>query len=151
MDNQFVAGLMNSFDVLLNPSMSEGFGVPIIEAQACGVPVITSDHSSMPELTEAGWLVSGDRWWDGAQLAFGIMPSVDSIYECLEHAYEARGDETLRERAVEFAATYDADRVAKLYWEPALEALARPREIAPLNGKESRQVRRARERAEAKS
>jgi glycosyltransferase involved in cell wall biosynthesis len=36
----------------------EGFGMPIVEAQACGVPVITSDKSSMPEvLGDAGLLV----------------------------------------------------------------------------------------------
>ena len=153
MDNRYVADVMNALDVLLNPSMSEGFGIPIIEAQASGVPVITSDCTSMPELTEAGWLVSGDRWWDGAQMGWAIMPSVDSIYECLEAAYESRGDQKLKDKAVEFAQTYDADRITELYWKPALEALAsKPREVGPLNGKgESRQVRRARERKEAKA
>lgn len=150
MDMRYVSEVYNSLDVLLNPSMSEGFGIPIIEAQACGVPVIASDHSSMPELVEAGWLVSGDRWWDGAQMGWAIMPSVDSIYECLEAAYEARGDEKLKARAVEHAQTYNADRITDLYWKPVLEALENPREVGPLNGKESRQVRRARERKEAK-
>src|SRR6185436_18434063 len=101
MDDRFLAGLMNSFDVLLNPSMSEGFGIPIIEAQACGVPVIVSDHSSMPELSQTQWLVGGDRWWDGVQMAFAIMPSVKSILENLEIAYEARGDQKIRDDAVQ--------------------------------------------------
>ncbi len=35
---------------LVFPSLFEGFGLPIIEAQACGVPVITSNTSSMPEI-----------------------------------------------------------------------------------------------------
>ena len=151
MDNRFVAGLMNAFDVLLNPSMSEGFGIPIIEAQACGVPVIASDHSSMPELTQSGWLVSGDKWWDGAQMGFAIMPSVASILERLEEAYENRGNQKLRDEAFEFAQTYDVDRVTEMYWRPALEALDTPREIGPLNGKVSRQVRRAQERKAAKA
>ena len=132
MDNQFVAGVMAGFDVLLNPSMSEGFGIPIIEAQACGVPVIVSDHSSMPELCQSGWLVSGDRWWDGAQMGFAIMPSVDSILEKLETAYENRGKQLIKDAAVEFAQTYDADRVAEKYWAPVLESLERPKEVPPL-------------------
>jgi len=37
-------------DALLFPSLAEGFGMPILEAQACGRPVITSDRSSMPEV-----------------------------------------------------------------------------------------------------
>ncbi|WP_282135685.1 glycosyltransferase family 4 protein [Seonamhaeicola maritimus] len=36
--------------LLLFPSLREGFGIPIIEAMACGVPVITSNTSSMPEV-----------------------------------------------------------------------------------------------------
>lgn len=40
--------------VQLLPSFYEGFGLPILEAQACGVPVITSKTSSMPEIGGGG-------------------------------------------------------------------------------------------------
>ena len=42
--------LYSSAKVLLYPSFYEGFGLPIVEAMACGVPVITSSVSSMPEV-----------------------------------------------------------------------------------------------------
>jgi len=40
----------NSADVFANPSLYEGFGIPPLEAMACGVPVITSNTSSLPEV-----------------------------------------------------------------------------------------------------
>lgn len=42
--------LYNEAFVFLFPSLSEGFGIPILEAMACGTPVITSNISSMPEV-----------------------------------------------------------------------------------------------------
>lgn len=54
MDDDFVVTLYQVADVLLNPAKGEGFGLPIVEAQACGCPVITTNFSSMPELTEFG-------------------------------------------------------------------------------------------------
>jgi len=42
--------LYSGAKLLLYPSFYEGFGLPILEAMACGVPVITSNVSSMPEV-----------------------------------------------------------------------------------------------------
>ena len=146
MPRELVANLYPAFDVLLNPSMGEGFGIPVLEAQACGVPVIASDHSAMTELTQAGWLVQGDRYWDALQESFLIWPAIGSIVAALEAAYASRGDQELRLAAAEFAKGYDADAVTIDYWVPALEQLAKPREVAPLNG--NRKQRRAAKRRE---
>jgi glycosyltransferase involved in cell wall biosynthesis len=45
-----LAGLYNAASVFVYPSLYEGFGLPILEAMACGCPVITSNISSMPEI-----------------------------------------------------------------------------------------------------
>jgi alpha-1,3-rhamnosyl/mannosyltransferase len=37
-------------EALLLPSLGEGFGLPVLEAMACGTPVVTSDRSSLPEV-----------------------------------------------------------------------------------------------------
>lgn len=42
--------IINQCKVFLYPSLRESFGIPILEGMACGVPVITSNTSSMPEI-----------------------------------------------------------------------------------------------------
>lgn len=42
--------LLQGADALLFPSLAEGFGLPILEAQSVGIPVLTSKISSMPEI-----------------------------------------------------------------------------------------------------
>lgn len=49
-----VAAIMRAIDVLLLPSYWEGFGIVLIEAMACGRPVITTNISSMPEIVDEG-------------------------------------------------------------------------------------------------
>lgn len=45
-----VVDLLNFCDVFVFPSLYEGFGLPPLEAMACGAPVITSNTSSVPEV-----------------------------------------------------------------------------------------------------
>lgn len=48
----------NSAEAFVYPSVFEGFGLPVLEAMACGTPVIVSDASSLPEIAEdAGMLI----------------------------------------------------------------------------------------------
>jgi glycosyltransferase involved in cell wall biosynthesis len=42
--------LYNGADLFVFPSLYEGFGLPVLEAMACGTPVITSNVSSLPEV-----------------------------------------------------------------------------------------------------
>jgi glycosyltransferase involved in cell wall biosynthesis len=42
--------IYNIADVLVFPSLYEGFGLPVLEAMACGTPVITSNTTSIPEV-----------------------------------------------------------------------------------------------------
>ncbi len=53
-----LAVLYNAADLLVYPSLYEGFGLPVLEAMACGTPVVASNTSSMPEVAgDAGMLV----------------------------------------------------------------------------------------------
>lgn len=51
--------LYNASDLFVYPSLYEGFGLPVLEAMACGIPVVTSNTSSLPEIVgDAGMLVN---------------------------------------------------------------------------------------------
>lgn len=57
-----IVGITNLAEMLLLPSRYEGFGIPVLEAQQCGVPVITSNISSLPEVAgDAAILVDPDN------------------------------------------------------------------------------------------
>ncbi len=49
-DDSDLAALYSGADLFVYPSIYEGFGLPVIEAMACGCPVITSNVSSLPEV-----------------------------------------------------------------------------------------------------
>lgn len=119
---ELLAAIYTAADVLLCPSMGEGFGIPVVEAQACGTPVIVSNFSAQPELVGDGWLVEGQPWWDSAQRSWLIAPQVPSIIEALESAYQ-RG-QGRSDKAIEYAAQYDADYVYTHHWKPAIELLS---------------------------
>lgn len=98
--------LYSGCDLMIFPSLFEGFGFPIIEALSCGAPVICSNTSSMREIAE------------------GVVPTFDptdsnELFERM-HAVVATGrnDET-RTRGTEYAKKYEwretAQRVMEVY------------------------------------
>jgi glycosyltransferase involved in cell wall biosynthesis len=52
-----LAALMSGADAVCMPSFSEGFGLPALEAMACGAPVVVSDRGALPEVVADGGLV----------------------------------------------------------------------------------------------
>jgi glycosyltransferase involved in cell wall biosynthesis len=58
-------------DVFVYPSLNETFGLPILEAMACGCPVVTSDTSAMPETAGGAAVLSNPK--DPASIARAIV------------------------------------------------------------------------------
>ena len=63
--------LYNAAKVFVYPSLYEGFGLPVLEAMACGIPVITSNTSSLPEIVGDAGIMVDPR--DSAALAAAIQ------------------------------------------------------------------------------
>jgi glycosyltransferase involved in cell wall biosynthesis len=100
----------------------EGFGLPLVEAQACGVPAVATDFSAMSE-TCGGWLVSGDYCDVPDHEARWVSPDVDQIEEVYEEAYEQGAVYALHKNAArDFALRYDADAVLP-EWAAVLNAI----------------------------
>jgi glycosyltransferase involved in cell wall biosynthesis len=91
-------------------SYFEGFGVPIVEAMRCGVPVITSDVTSMPE-------VSGDA----AILTDPFNP--ESIADAMNTiATNETLRKTLAEKGIERAKLFDWDKTSAIVWDKIIQA-----------------------------
>lgn len=116
----YMAAVYNALDVFLLVSAGEGFGIPLVEAQACGCPVITGAWSACDELCFSGWKVAKEDASPSftAQGAWWYYPKVDAIVEKLNAAYEVRGNEDYRKRARDGALPYDADKITEKYWRP---------------------------------
>lgn len=84
----YMRGMYNAADVLDAVSKGEGFGVPIIEALACGTPVIASRNSAATEKIspEYGWLVSGQREWAKHHQSWWTTPDVRDLVRAYQKA-----------------------------------------------------------------
>lgn len=122
-----VAMLYQAADVLLMVG-NEGFGVPAIEAQACGTPVIAIDFAGLRDTVQRGWIIPtapkfrpahGELAW--CELgAFRFRVSQQAIYEALKAAREKRDDAVKRQEAIDHAKSYAIDTVVNTHWLPVM-------------------------------
>jgi len=105
--------LYNAAEMLVYPSLWEGFGLPILEAMACDTPVVTANISSMPEVAgDAAVLVDP---MDPASIAEGMVAV----------ATDPALRETLRTRGRARAAQFSWDTTARRTIDAYLRAASR--------------------------
>ena len=125
-DTNHVADLYRGSDVLLMPSLGEGFGIPLIEAQACGIPVVTTDAFPMRELAFTGALVKAVPHPDKPEWA---LPDVASTARALNEVLLAKYDPGEVGKKVQ---SFEVDSVVEDHFLPALETcLAMAPEVRP--------------------
>lgn len=123
-DKSKMALIMNGLDCLLAPSTNEGFGVPIIEAQACGVPVITNDFTSMPELVEVGktgYVTKILQKRFSPLLSYSAVPDPKSIHELMVKMYKADRVEMGKNAREKMLKEYSLEAHVQNSWKPFLE------------------------------
>lgn len=126
-DPGWLAEIYNGFDVMCLCTKGEGFGLPLIEVQGCGIPVVTTATTSGPELDAAnpGWLIdvdADDKHWLGTG-CFRLEPRPSKILVALENIYAdwKLPDWPLWKSRVRMSmAKYSWDAVWLKYWKPLL-------------------------------
>jgi len=97
--------IINQCKVFLYPSLRESFGIPILEGMACGVPVITSNTSSMPEIAgDAAHLVDPDKPEE-------IVAAIERILNDKEYR------DSLCQKGIERASQFSWEHMAEKYLE----------------------------------
>ena len=119
-----IADLYHACDVLLFASKSEGFGLPIIEAQAAGCPVITTNFASMPELTFNGICTAfSEREYRAGSDSYWARPDRDAVARALLdiRRRDPATAERLRALGVEQTRNFTA-RAVRERWRRCLES-----------------------------
>jgi glycosyltransferase involved in cell wall biosynthesis len=107
LDDDAVAGVMAASTAFVYPSLYEGFGFPVLEAMAAGVPVITSSAASLPELGgDAVLYVQPREPEDIARAITALCTSTD-----MQSDLRRRG----RTQAAQFPWKATADATMKIY------------------------------------
>ena len=124
-----IENFYNAFDALLHPSATEGFGLTIVESQACGVPVVINNVHSMPELIIQG--KTGEtaqvenRKWTNA-LSFWEPPEAKSIWWAMEKVYrklKENPQQVLQDCRANVVENFNIDTIFQNRWLPYLESL----------------------------
>jgi glycosyltransferase involved in cell wall biosynthesis len=106
-DNRDLPAIYSLSRLFLYPSLRESFGIPIIEAMACGTPVITSNTSSMPEVSGGAALLIDPFHPDELTKALIRLDQDDDLRASLS----AQG----LQRAIAFSWKHAAERMLDIY------------------------------------
>lgn len=119
--------IYQAMDVLLCVSMSEGFGIPLIEAQSVGVPVVTGAWTAMEENCYAGWKVSkedSEPWPVSPLECYWRLPHIGAITEQLTAAYQTARFVKVDKLHQQIVANHDQDMLIDTQWRSVLASIA---------------------------
>ena len=126
-----MAKLYSCFDVLVNASRREGFCIPVIEAEACGIPIIASDSSALPEIVKGhGWLVKmGETVFTPKGWPCQRVDREDLVKKLEEAYFNKEQRRIYSQESLKFAQKFDWEKIVKEQWLPVLEKLSKKQSL----------------------
>ncbi len=97
-----LADLYRAATVVAVPSLGEGFGLPILEAMACGAPTVVSNRGAMPEIASEGALVAD--------------PTPDALADAIREALDPIVADRLRTAGPVQAGTFTPEAIGRAGW-----------------------------------
>ncbi len=97
-----LADLYRAATVVAVPSLGEGFGLPILEAMACGAPTVASNRGAMPEIASEGALVAD--------------PTPDALADAIREALDPIVADRLRTAGPVQAGTFTPEAIGRAGW-----------------------------------
>lgn len=123
-DDEQIRMMYSAMDVLMQCSAGEGFGVPIVEAQACGTPVIAHAVTSMTELVINGYLVNSSEKYLAAHGGFQYLPDVEDMADKLEAIWRRGNPPDLKNAGRLWVADNCSTEVIGRQWDHLLREVA---------------------------
>jgi glycosyltransferase involved in cell wall biosynthesis len=91
--NKALMALYNLASMLVFPSFEEGFGWPIVEAMACGCPVVTTNKAPMNEIgSDVAVYIDPKNHPNAAQTILDLLKSPESLEAMSQRGLEHSGD-----------------------------------------------------------
>lgn len=130
--------MYSSFDCYVQPTLGEGFGIPVIEAQACGCAVIATDCTSMPEIVcpHSSELVPGATEIFVPDPSLRVLIDIPKLSAAMRQIYDIKKDDyagllAMKGNAGLWANQWDWERIWTECWVPLLGKIEEELRLSP--------------------
>jgi glycosyltransferase involved in cell wall biosynthesis len=130
--------MYSAFDCYVQPTLGEGFGIPVMEAQACGCAVIATDCTSMPELVapNSSVLVPGATEIFTPDPSLRTLIDIPKLAEAMREIYDIKQNDldgylAMKGTAGQWANGWDWDAIWQKHWQPLLAKIEEEISLSP--------------------
>ena len=130
--------IYSATDCYVQPTLGEGFGLPVLEAQACGCAVIATDCTSMPDIVcpHTSELIPGATELLVPDVSHRVLIDIEKLKDAMKNIAAIKRDDpagfiAMKGNAGLWANGWDWDRLWAEYWSPLLARIEKDVALGP--------------------